>query len=191
MAKGVVFSEYEIRSIGFKFGEGPSYDSVECIGSCDEALDTRKIIKKCRGIIVKEVVKGTGTGKLKITAHIPYDIFCKMYGMDNPNLVTGVKSYGSTSKHESFSMVADVFDEDDKEKFKAYPNCIMESGVTQKIKNGEEEVAELELEISIMPDEKGQGLYEVLVDDLAEDTKQLKTNWMTKFTPELVAVEAA
>ena len=69
-------------------------------------------------------------------------------------------------------------------KFKAYPNCIMQSGVARSIENGAEEVAEIEMEVSVMPDEEGFGLYEALESELTDETA--KTTWMTAFTPELV-----
>ena len=78
----------------------------------------------------------------------------------------------------------DIEDEDGAERLKAYPNCVMNTGVTRKIENGAEEVAELELEISAMPDEYGNGMYEALVDELTDAT--VKDNWLTAFTPTLV-----
>ena len=44
-------------------------------------------------------------------------------------------------------------------------------------------------EASTMPDEYGNGMYEVLVDELTDTT--VKSDWMTKFTPELVQVASA
>ena len=65
----------------------------------------------------------------------------------------------------------------------AYPNAVIESGTAKKIENGAEEVAEVELEISVMPDEYGNGKYEALVDDI-DDT--VANTWMTAFAPDLV-----
>ena len=71
---------------------------------------------------------------------------------------------------------------------KAYPNGVMNSGVARKIENGAEEVAEIELEIGVMPDEYGNGLYEAPVEGLDESVAE---EWMTAFTPDLVSVESA
>lgn len=103
--------------------------------------------------------------------------------MDLDTLIAGVKAYGRNSTHEGFSTVMDIEDEDGASKLKAYPNCIMESGVTRKIENGAEEVAELELEISTLPDEYGNGMYEALVEELDET---VAGQWMTAFEPALV-----
>lgn len=179
-----VFSEYELKAMGIKTVGSDAYKSANCVGSCEEELDTRIISKKCRGITVKKVVRGAGTGTLKLSMHIPYDIYTDVYGMDIDTLIEGVKGYGTNSIHKEFAITQDVFDEDGVEKFKAYPKCVIETGVARKIENGGEEVAEIELEVSLMPDEHGQCMYESLVADLKDET--LKTTWMTAFTPELV-----
>lgn len=179
-----VFSEYELRKMGIKTKDSEAYKSADCVGSCEEELDTRIISKKCRGITVKKVVKGAGTGKLKLSMHIPYDIYTDVYGMDIDTLIEGVKGYGTSSIHKEFAIVQDVFDEDGTEKFKAYPKCVIETGVARKIENGGEEVAEIELEVSLMPDDYGQCMYEALAADLKDET--VKTTWMTAFTPALV-----
>lgn len=189
MAAGTVFSEFELRAMGFKFDGKESYESVNCVGSSEEEMNTKIIKKKCRGAVVKEVVKGDGTGKLKITAHIPYDVYTNMYGMTLDTLIKGVQAYGRNSVHKRFAVVQDVFDEDGNEKLKAYPNCIVETGVSRKIENGAEEVAELELEIAVMPDDEGNGMYEAIVDDIDPEHATLKTQWMTAFKPEMVKSE--
>ena len=147
-------------------------------------MNTKKVTKKCRGVIVKERVKGDGTGKVKISVHIPKDIYDGIFGMTLASLIDGVKAYGQNSVHPEFSITQDVFDEDGNEKLKAYPRCIMESGVTRSIENGGEEVKELELDITVMPDEYGNGMYEALVEDLKDETA--KTTWMSAFEPKMV-----
>lgn len=184
----MVFSEFELRKMGLKFGKTTEYKSVDCVGSSEEEMNTKIITKKCRGVVVKEVVRGDGTGKLKITAHIPYEVYVEAYGMELGTLKEGVKAYGRNSVHSAFSVVQDVFDEDGNEKFKAYPNCVIETGVARKIENGAEEVAELELEIAVMPDEYGNGMYEALAEGLDQ---AISSKWMTAFEPSLVQLASA
>lgn len=194
-----VFSEYELREMGIsfdaitkdengavKYNASPSYKSANCVGSSEEELETKVISKSCRGVVVKKVVKGAGTGTLSLSMHCPYDVYIEAYGMELDTLVEGVKAYGTNSIHKPFSIVQHVYDEDGNEKFKAYPNCIIESGKTSKIENGAEEVAEVELEISLMPDVYGNCEYEALATDIASIT-----TWMTAFTPDLVKVASA
>lgn len=184
-----VFSDFEVDELGFKFKGKEGYQLVKCIGSLEEEMDARIITKKCRGVVRKKIVKGAGTGKFKVTAHIPWAIYTEFYGMTLDTLIEGVKAYGENSVHGEFSSVAHVKDEDGVEKLKAYPNCVIETGVVRKIENGAEEVAELELEVSVMPDEHGNGLYEALADELTDE--EVKAKWMTTFTPELVQIAEA
>lgn len=184
-----VFSDFEVDQIGIKFEEKNSYETIECIGSFEEEMESKTITKSCRGIVVKKIVKGTGNGTLKIVAHIPWAIYNEFYGMSLKTLLEGVKAYGRNSKHKQFSLTAHVTDEDGLEKYKAYPNCVITSGITRKIENGAEEVAELEIEASVSPDEYGNGLYETLAEELTDTTA--KSTWMTAFTPDLVQVKSA
>lgn len=184
-----VFSEYELREMGIKFKSEDAYTSANCVGSCEEEMEAKVVSKSCRGVVFKKTVKGTGAGTLNLSMHMPYDIYTKAYGMNLDTLIEGVKAYGQNSVHEGFAITQHVFDEDGIEKFKAYPNCIIESGVSRKIENGAEEVAEIELEISVMPDEFGNGVYEALASELTDSAA--KTNWMTKFEPSMVQAKSA
>ena len=182
MAAATVFSEYELRKMAIRFDNESTAVEASCVGSCSEELDVRKVTKKCRGITVKTRVKGSGTGKLTISMHVPKDVYDGMFGMKLDGLIDGVHAYGQSSTHPEFCITQEVYDEDGNKKFKAYPRCIMESGVSRSIENGTEEVKEVDLDISIMPDEHGMGMYEVLDSELKEET--VRTNWMSKFDPE-------
>lgn len=184
-----VFSDFELDQLGIKFKSKTEYMSVNCVGSCEEEMESKVITKSCRGTVVKKVARGTGNGTLKITAHIPWDVYTEFYGMNLETLIEGVKAYGRNSVHEGFGAVMHIKDEDGAEKYKAYPNCVMETGVVRKIENGAEEVAELEIEASVMPDEYGNGLYEALASELTDES--VKTKWMSAFTPELVQTATA
>lgn len=187
MAAIKIFSEYELKQIGIKFTEAETYESAECIGSFEDAADAKVITKKCRGVVRKKRVKGTGTGVMKISMHCPWNIYVKMFGMEQETLIDGVYAYGEHSRHKEFSMVQLVEDEDGNEKLKAYPNCIIETGKATKIENGAEEVAEIEIEVAYMPDEFGQGSYETITSALTDEN--VKKTWMTAFTPELVQTD--
>ncbi len=182
-------SDFELDQLGIKFSDAEAYKSANCVGSMEEDMTVKSVTKSCRGVVTKKRSKGTGEGTLKVSMHMPWDIFSEAYGMEIDTLIDGVKAYGRNSIHKTFSLVAHVLDEDNNEKFKAYPNCIINTGVVRKIENGAEEVAEMELEIGVMPDDYGNGLYEAVADDLKDETA--KTTWMTAFTPELVRVAEA
>ena len=177
-----IFSEYEVRQMNFTHGE--QQWPVECIGSAEEENEVRKVVKKCRGVVSKTRTIGTGNGTIKVTAHMPYELYAVMHAMDeDKTLIDGVYGYGTYSHHPEMTMTEEIFDEDGFEKFKAYPRCIATTGPARKVTNGEEEVAEVELEIAFMPDAHGMGFYEALKDGLDED---VAAKWMTEFTPDLV-----
>ena len=182
----MVFSEYEVRNIAFKFEGEEEYIGAECVGSCEETMNTKVITKKCRGVIKKKRVKPDGTGVLKYSLHMPWDMYVKAFDMEDEQVKDGVYTYGIGKTHKNFCLVEDVFDEDDNEKLKAYPNCVIETGRATKTENGAEEVAELEMEVAVSPDDYGIGVYDAMVSEVIDET--IKTQWMTDFTPELVRV---
>ena len=109
MATTTVFSEFELREMAVKFnGEtSASYIHMDCVGECEEEMEVRVVTKKCRGKVKKTRVKGTGTGTLKLSAHVPYNIFTKAFGMENAKTIDGVMSYGEirhTRHSRSYSM---------------------------------------------------------------------------------------
>lgn len=187
--KNQVFSDYELSQIGFKFDDSEEYTTTECIGSGEDAADVKVVVKKCRGVIKKKTVKGTGTGVHKITLHCPWDVWVNLFGMQHDTLIDGVYAYGEKSRHKNFSMTQRIEDEDGNEKLKAYPNCIIETGKAVKIENGAEEVAQAELEVSYAPDDYGHGSYESIVSELTDET--VKDAWMTGFKPDMVQIETA
>lgn len=183
-----VFSDYEVRKLVFNFGESDVIE-VPCVGSVEEELEVLVITKNCRGVPKKVRAKGKGTGTLKISAHVPHEVIGNLYSMLEEGLADGVRAYGQSSLHKEFILTADVFDEDGEEKFKAYPRCLVQSNLARKTENGAEEVAEMELEISIMPDDEGNGMYEAIVSQITDET--VKADWLTKFTPELAKTTEA
>ena len=183
-----VFSDFEIDRMNVKFTDATAAIAMNCVGSVEEELTAKVITKKCRGVTIKNTVKGTGEGTLTISAHVPYDIFKEAFGMEFDTLKAGVSAYGSNSRHKEFCLTLHVVDEDGEEKYKAYPKCICSARPTISTENGAEEVAEVEMSITIAPDAEGNGMYEALAEGLDET---IKTAWMDNFTSELVKVTSA
>ena len=179
-----VFSEFEVKNTSIKFADDDAAIKVGCVGSMEETMNSKTITKKCEGVVVKSVSKGDGTGELALSLHMRYDLFLKSYGMASDGLKDGVYAYGQNSVHKPFCLTCEVVDEDGIKKLKAYPNCTISTGVTRKIENGAEEVAEMELTVSVMPDEYGNGVYEAIESKLTDES--IKNAWLKNFTPELV-----
>lgn len=178
-----VFSEFEVRSIGLIFSGESAGTVLPCVGSAEEECTVRKVTKKCRGVVSKRVYRGTGEGTAKVSCHIPYNLFVKMFGMKLSTLKSDIFAYGQGSIHPEFCLTEDVFDEDGNEKLRAYPNCIASAGPARKITNGEEEVAEVELDIEFGPDSYGNGLYEMTKAEAVSVFGSVD-NFMTKFNPD-------
>lgn len=189
MSNEYQFSEFETDLLGMKFDGDETYETMECIGSTQEELEVRIRTKKCRGNDWKVRVRGTGNGELTITGHIPWGIYQKAYGMRLDSLLDGVLGYGYNSVHPGFGATQRTYNEDDEVKYKAYPRCRLESGISRKIENGADEVAEIELKAKITPDEYGQGMYECLEKDLPEGITG--DDWMKSFDPSMVQVKEA
>lgn len=182
-----VFSEYELRELAFKFNDEveATFTHADCTGSWEEECDTLTVTKNCRGTVAKKRTRGTGTGTITYSGHMPYSLWVKMYNMDQEGLVEGVAAYGKNSRHREMTVVAKVLDEDGNIKYKAYPKVVANT-MSRSVENGSEEVAEVEIEFGFMPDDNENGLYEATEADLGSDTAGLKTKWMTAWTPELM-----
>ena len=176
-----VFSEYEVRQANFKIGE--NVWPIKCIGKWEEALESRTVNKKCRGVVAKTRTRGTGAGTCKVSAHVPIELYWALHGMNSDDLADGVHGYGTDSLHPVVVITLDVYDEDDVEKFKAYPVCTVTTGPNRNTENGADEVAEIDIDVALSPDENGRGMYEALANDLSEN---IKSAWMDSFTPSLV-----
>lgn len=174
------FSEFTCDQLGIKVSGEKNHKVVAAVGSIEESMNTKTVVKKYKGIEAKTRTKSDGTGEVKISAHVAYDTYIKIYGMDVEGLIKGVTAYGQDSVHKPFSITSLVLDEDDNKKLKAYPNVIIKEGKSGKIENGGEEVQEIELTISVMPDEYGIGMYEALYDEM--DAEMAK-KWMSDFSP--------
>ena len=126
-----VFSEYEIKESSIKIeGEG-TFEKIGCVGSIEETLETITVTKKCEGLVVKSVTRGSGNGEVKLSLHMRYDLYTKMFGMEDETLADGVLGYGQNSRHKNFAFVAKVKDEDANVKYIAYPKLIIQSGISK------------------------------------------------------------
>lgn len=178
------FSEFAVKKSTVKFEDSAAAMRLGCVGTLGETLNAKTVTKKCEGIVVKSVTRGDGTGELAFTLHMREEAFKNMFGMERKGLKAGVRAYGQGSKHKPFCYTAEVEDEDGNIKYKAYPNCCVTSGIARSIENGAEEVAEIEVTASVMPDAQGEGMYEAFAEDLDETTA---AKWLEEFDYTLVA----
>lgn len=155
-----------------------------CVGQIESETEITEIVKRCEGVERKKVSKPQKTDGT-VSVHVPVNVFRDFFGLTNKDLKPGVYSYGTQSKGKRFVLTADVVDEfEDVTKLIAFSNCSSASGLKFTIENGADEVAELELEFTALPDDNRQIYYEALIPEIADET--VKQQWHTKFTPELV-----
>lgn len=178
-----VFSDYEIKNTSIKFADAEGFKKIGCVGNIEEELEVRVVTKNCEGVVAKSVAKGSGSGTLTISLHMQYDLYVEAFGMEQEGLKEGIVAYGRNSRHKEFTLVAEVFDEDGNTKLIAYPRCVMASAPACTIENGAEEVAEIEVEINLFPDEDGNCKYQAIGDAVSDD---ITNTWLTSWSIDIV-----
>lgn len=156
-----------------------------CTGEISVEAETSTITKKCEGKVAREVTtiqKLNGTFK----GHMPVGVLRNVFGLTNDALKTGVHGYGKASVGASGLITFDVYDLGrENKKLIAFPNITFTDGLKFTITNGQEEIAEVEINFSAFFDDNGYCYYEAFEGDLDDDG--VKTGWNKTFTPELVA----
>ena len=178
------FAEYKVTNLTSKFGEDTTATKMGCTGTMELEMNVKTVTKSCEGVVVKSRTKGDGTGTLTLTMHCKHSELVKMRGMELDTLKEGVYAYGRNSAHKEFCLTAEVYDEDDVKKLIAFPRVIATNGIVSSIENGAEEVAQVEIQLTVQPDDFGNGYYEAIESQLTDET--IKTSWLENFTPALV-----
>ena len=175
-----VFSPYECDQLAIKVAGEEEYTRDDCVGSLNVERETKTVTKKCRGVINKRKTKPTGNGTITLSLHIKLALYRKLNNMASTGLQPGVYAFDNTQAMPEFSITARVKDEDDNIMFLAFPRCKIEEINKLEIENGAEEVAEIEMSISYMPDKYNKGEYQGLEVELTGDILT-PDNWMTDF----------
>lgn len=179
-----IFSEFFLNRIGIKPSGSETTTVIDCVGSLEEEMEVKTVTKSCRGRVKKSRTKGS-SGTLKITAHLPYQTYLSIYGMDDDRFATGVYGYGTLSMHKECLITAEVMDEDDNVQYRAYP-CAVATSKSSKVNDDDTEVAMVELEFSITADDNETIVYQSLKEDISEE---IASAWMAEWTPDLVKKE--
>ena len=178
-------SEFEIEKQYIKIGSDGTFTDMSCIGTSDEELEVKTVTKSCAGTVVKTATRGTGNGTLTESLHMPYDIYNEIFGMNSDLLIDGAHGYGKESLHPEFALTQKVEDEDGIALYKAYPRCVLQSGPKVSIDNSATEVAEVKLEIALLPDDNGFCQYHMSEDELSAAVLT-ETTWLTAFDSSIV-----
>lgn len=176
-----VFSHFECDQLAIKVAGDSSYTRDDCVGSLEVERETKTVTKSCRGVIKKRKTKPTGNGTVTLKLHIKLALYRRLNAMTNNGLQPGVYAFDNTVSMPEASIVARVKDEDDNIMFLGYPRVKIEEINTLSIENGAEEVAEVEMKLSYMPDDYNKGEYQALATELTGSVLTENT-WMTDFS---------
>lgn len=177
------FSEFEVEAVCVKFKGADEFKLFGCAGMVNEKLESKTIQKKCGGIVTKTKTKGTGNGELDVKLHVSSEVFDEALGLKGADLAEGVRGYGENSVHKEFCAVVKILNEDGVARYKAYPRCIITEFPERPVENGQTEVAESEMKLSIMPDEYGYGMYQGTEGEISE---AIGNTWMSAFDADTV-----
>ena len=178
------YSYFECDQLAIKVAGDEAYTRDDCVGTLSVERETKTVTKSCRGVVKKRKTKPTGNGTIKVSIHVKLALYRRMHNMVNTGLQPGVYAFDNTASMPELSLVARVKDEDDNIMFLGYPRCKIEEINALNIENGAEEVAEVEMTISYMPDDYNKGEYQALAVDLTGDVLT-EENWMTSFSSEV------
>ena len=178
-----VYSYFECDQLAIKVDGDNDYTRDDCVGSLEVERETKTVTKSCRGVIKKRKTKPTGNGTITLKMHVKLALYRKLYAMTNEGLQPGVYAFDNTVAMPEASITARVKDEDDNIMFLGYPRVKVEEINTLSIENGAEEVAEVEMKLSYMPDDYNKGEYQALADELTGSVLTPAT-WMTDFSSE-------
>lgn len=182
------YSFFECDQFAMKVDGDEGYTRDDCIGSIEVERETKTVTKKCRGVVKKRKTKPTGNGTITLKMHIKLELYRKINAMTNEGLQPGVYAFDNTASMPEASCVARVKDEDDNIMFLGYPRCKVEEINKLSIENGAEEVAEVEMKLSYMPDDYNKGEYHALADELTGDVLTSE-NWMDTFSSEAAQLD--
>lgn len=171
------FSYFKVTNAHILFDGEAASKKLGCTGELEVESEIKTIVKKCEGVDKEKRAKVVGQ-KLKFVGHIERDVLNKIFGIDTTGFKPGVYTYGDSSLGKVGCLTFSAYDlmETDEELL-AWPKAAVTSGLTLSIKNGEEEVAEIELEFSITADEMGKFMYRGFRSELG----QLADTWHSKF----------
>ena len=178
-----VYSYFECDQLAMRAAGEEEYTRDDCVGTLSVERETKTVTKSCRGVVKKRKTKPTGNGTINLKMHIKMDLYRKIHAMTNEGLQPGIYAFDNTEPMPEFSLTARVKDEDDNIMFLGYPRCKIEEINSMEIENGAEEVAEVEMTVSYMPDDYNKGEYQALEVELTGDVLNAD-NWMTDFDSE-------
>lgn len=177
------FSIYKVTNANMLFEGDLAAKKFGDTGELEVSAKTKEINKIAEGTIVDTKSK-IEEMTLKYVGHITREMLRDVFGISTEGLKAGVYTYGANSKGKKGTLTFDEYDLWETDTLMiAYPVVTIASGLELKIKNGEDEVAEIELEFKVLPDKHKNYHYEAFKSELDET---LVNEWHTKFDQEKI-----
>ena len=126
-----------------------------CTGALSGSTVLKTKTKICEGVPVKEVSIPQYM-ELVFRGHLYVEAYRELFGLKADETILTKFKYGSGSRNKAgaFEWVLENF-EGDETKTISFPNAVVTSGYAFAYENGQEEVAEVELNIKAMVDVNG------------------------------------
>ncbi|KXI14673.1 MULTISPECIES: hypothetical protein [Peptostreptococcus] len=171
------FSYFRVTNGHMLFDGEEQAKKLGCTGEIEVESEIKTITKKCEGVDKEKRSQVVGQ-KIKFVGHIEREVLNDIFGINTNGLKKGVYAYGKNSLGKVGTLTWDAYDmmETDVELL-AFPKVSVASGLTLGIKNGEDEVAEIEVEFSVTEDDYGQFMYRAFKSEATEVAEK----WHTKF----------
>lgn len=161
--------------------------SFGCIGTLEGTSDISAVEKKCEGSVIK-TVKKVNKVDVALTGHPYTAVLRSVAGMTNEGLKEGIYGYGANIKAKKIVLTAKIEDMEGNIKYIAFPNMDDVKGLTISVNNDVTEIEMKNFEFSALKDANKMFYYEALEKDLKDE--DIKSKWLTNFTPELVKATA-
>lgn len=188
MARGTTFDQFRVTNGHVAFIDpdtserGEQYD-IECTGSLSVDSETKTISKVCEGIVTDEI-SVIESMAVDLSGHMPVEVLRNVYGISTDGNIEGVYSFNRDSRGQVGTWTWDItspFQTD--RKLIAFPRLSVQGGLSWSLENGGDEVAEVEISFSALPDERGNFYYEAMESEV--DTTVVN-KWHKEFSTELV-----
>lgn len=177
------FDDFNIKEASIKFDGEEAATEYGCVGTLSTDKETEEVSKNCglQRIKSKTVVKWL---TVTIAAHIKRKVKDNISGLTTDGLETGVSGLHKDTKLKNGVFAAVIEDFDGNRKLIAFPVVENATGLKMDIDNAATEVGMSEVEFKALADVNGFFYYQAFENEL--ESEDIKTKWMTNFTPDLV-----
>lgn len=184
------YENFEIEEASVQFigsnGTTENATAFGCIGSLTVEPEVEEIVKNCGRTQISATSK-TKYLNVTIEAHLKRGVAQKIFGLENTDLKEGVYGLSANAVKKDFIFTAVVYDMTrNVKKLIAFPLVSNVSGFSLNLDNSATEVQTMSLDFRAMKDSNNMFYYEAYESEITDSN--VKTKWLTEFSPNLVKV---